>query len=364
MAPHRSARILVPVFSFILALGAGAQGSLAPAAAPAASAAAPAPAETTVPAAAARLRILMPAKVAQGDPLLAWIVALPAAASPEGEPRLEASIVGAGGKEIGKTRCFEASAMAEGLAMGGSRLFGALMALPMDLAPGDYSLVVREAASLAGSGAAGTSAAFAVAASDFTRETIPLDEANTAIRTVPSKRKDDEARRLFALLEKTDDAAVYAEGAPFLFPVDGGFKSAGFGDRRRYVYAKGDSELSVHAGLDWAVVKGSAVRSCARGKVVLAADREVTGKSIVLEHLPGLYSLYFHLSSIEVKEGDIVERGQRIALSGSTGMSTGPHLHWELRAKGEAVDPRYWLLPALLDKEAIKATITALIEGR
>ena len=65
----------------------------------------------------------------------------------------------------------------------------------------------------------------------------------------------------------------------------------------------------MHEGVDWAVVAGTAVRACARGKVVLAAYREVTGNTVVIEHLPGLYSLYFHLSSIEVAEGAVVERG-------------------------------------------------------
>jgi murein DD-endopeptidase MepM/ murein hydrolase activator NlpD len=74
--------------------------------------------------------------------------------------------------------------------------------------------------------------------------------------------------------------------------------------------------------------------------------------------------LYFHLSEIEVEEGAIVDRGERIALSGSTGMATGPHLHWELRAKGGAVDPEYWLQAALLDKNAVSAIMSGLIEGR
>jgi murein DD-endopeptidase MepM/ murein hydrolase activator NlpD len=96
----------------------------------------------------------------------------------------------------------------------------------------------------------------------------------------------------------------------------------------------------------------------------MVADRKATGKTIVIEHLPGLYSLYFHLSAFGVPEGAMVERGAPIALSGSTGMSTGPHLHWELRARGEAVDPSYWLGPALLDKGAVAAIMYGLIEGR
>jgi murein DD-endopeptidase MepM/ murein hydrolase activator NlpD len=96
----------------------------------------------------------------------------------------------------------------------------------------------------------------------------------------------------------------------------------------------------------------------------MASDREVTGKTLVIEHLPGLYSLYFHLSKIEVEKGAVVDRGSCIALSGSSGMATGPHLHWELRARGEAVDPGYWVKAALLDKTEVTTIINGLIEGR
>jgi murein DD-endopeptidase MepM/ murein hydrolase activator NlpD len=327
-------------------------------------------------------RIAAPERLRQGDPLLAWIIAEPmvvdstapaaqgsqAATAPAdsgavpsaAEPRLDARLLDSAGKTVARVPCFDASSLLEAASTDASspRLFGALMALPTDLAPGAYTLAASRA------GEVGASAIIAIEARAFPLETIPLDGSNAKIQSEPSKRKDEEARKLYAVLEKIDAAAVYADGSPFLFPVEGGFKSAGFGDRRRYVYPSGGSDTSVHEGIDWAVVKGTVVRACERGKVVLVADREVTGKTIVIEHLPGLYSLYFHLSSVEASEGKIVERGEGIALSGSTGLSTGPHLHWELWARDGVVDPEYWLGPALLDKEAIKAKITALIEGR
>jgi len=96
----------------------------------------------------------------------------------------------------------------------------------------------------------------------------------------------------------------------------------------------------------------------------MAADRIVTGKTVVVEHVPGLFSLYMHLSSISVAEGQVVERGASLGLSGSTGLSTGPHLHWEVRAAGQAVDPEYWLSRPPLDKDRAAAIIASLIEGR
>jgi murein DD-endopeptidase MepM/ murein hydrolase activator NlpD len=313
------------------------------------------------------LAIVAPERLRQGDPLLAWIVTIDAptdiVASSAGAalgPIPAVRLLDAEGKAVAESRCFALPSILEAPKADApvARTYGALFALPTNLAPGAYTLAAGRG------GTSEASAGLLVAAREFPLETIGLDEANTAIRNLPSKRKDEEARRLYALLERSDDSAVFADLSPFLFPVEGGFKSAGFGDRRRYLLFTGGSESSAHAGLDWAVVKGSAVRACERGRVALVADREVTGKTVVIEHLPGLYSLYFHLSSVEAREGAIVERGEVIARSGSTGMSTGPHLHWELRARGAAVDPEYWLGPALLDKEAIKAKITALIEGR
>ncbi len=335
------------------------------------------PAVATAPATA----IVAPARLRQGDPLLAWIVTEAPVSEASAAAVIEARLLNPEGKAIAIARCFVATALLgrgevslAGRAWGGPAarpilsprpplpevtvlprriLYGALLPLPMELPPGGYKLV-----------AAGGSTEIDIDARDFPFETIELNEANSNLRTVPSERKVEEARKLYAILEKVDDSAVYAETSSLLFPVAGGWKSAGFGDRRRYVYADGSSERSVHAGIDWAVVTGTAVLACARGKVVLAADREVTGKTVVLEHLPGLYSLYFHLSSLEIAEGAIVERGAEIARSGSTGMATGPHLHWELRAKGDAVDPAYWLGPPLLDKPGVTAIMYGLIEGR
>ncbi len=307
--------------------------------------------------------IIAPLRLQQGDPLLAWMLTdVPVTGVTVFEaPVVEAKLVDAAGKVQQRAPCFAASAMfqadATSASLGGRRLFGALMSLSPETPPGAYELLI---------GGAGvfSSALITIEARHFHLETIHLDDANTRIRTLPSKRKEVEARKLFAILKKIEPEAVFARPTTFLFPVDGGWRSAGFGDVRRYVYPNGDSERSVHAGIDWAVVAGTAVKACARGKVLLVADREVTGKTVVVEHLPGLYSLYFHLSAIEVAVGAVVERGERIALSGSTGMSTGPHLHWELRAMGEAVDPERWLKTAILDKDAVLAIMSGLIEGR
>jgi len=191
----------------------------------------------------------------------------------------------------------------------------------------------------------------------FEREDIPLDQANSALRTAPDPKKTAEAELLWKELMRFDPAAL-RNFEPFRSPVESTRRTAGFGDRRVYVYADGSRETSVHAGIDFGVPAGTAVMAAARGKVVFARDRIVTGKSVIIEHLPGLYSLYYHLSRIDAEEGSLIEQGDKIGLSGSTGLSTGPHLHWEVRVSGEAADPDALIAGRILDKDAILSKIT------
>jgi murein DD-endopeptidase MepM/ murein hydrolase activator NlpD len=79
------------------------------------------------------------------------------------------------------------------------------------------------------------------------------------------------------------------------------------------------------------------------GRVALAENRISTGWSVVIEHLPGLYSLYYHMDSLAVKAGQMVKQGEEIGKSGATGLATGPHLHWEMRLNGSPVNPDMFL---------------------
>jgi len=94
-----------------------------------------------------------------------------------------------------------------------------------------------------------------------------------------------------------------------------------------------------HKGLDFRVPSGTPVAAMNDGTVLLARPLYFEGNFIVLDHGQGLLTLYLHLSEFKVKEGDQVKRGQVIALSGSTGRATGPHLHVELHWQGIALDP-------------------------
>ena len=177
---------------------------------------------------------------------------------------------------------------------------------------------------------------------EFIRETISLDSALMNLLKAEDPEKTRQSRELNALLNAVDPAAVFHVQA-FEPPVAAERRTSGFGDIRCYHYHDGDEQYRIHAGIDFGVPEGTPVYACAAGRVSLARKRIVTGYSVVLEHLPGVYSIYYHLSSVAVGEGEMVDVGQRIGESGSTGLATGPHLHWEIRVAGVAVNPDAFL---------------------
>ena len=117
-----------------------------------------------------------------------------------------------------------------------------------------------------------------------------------------------------------------------------------FGMRRYYNGVFADNYY--HKGVDYAGAEGSKVVAPAAGKVRLVGKEEegfrVHGNIIGIDHGQGVLSLFMHLKDINVKEGDMVKPGQTIGTVGSTGASTGPHLHWGLYVHGVAVDPVPW----------------------
>ena len=182
---------------------------------------------------------------------------------------------------------------------------------------------------------------FALEGKEFVSEAIDLDEDNTLIKTDTSALRMEQIKKLNGILATSDPEAVW-QLTPFTPPTQETRRTSFFADRRTYRYTSGGSSTSLHYGIDYGVGEGSPVTSCADGLVVMAETRVSTGWSVVVEHLPGLYSLYYHMSELKVKEGDKVKAGQLLGLSGSTGLATGPHLHWEVRLLGEAVSPDFF----------------------
>ena len=95
----------------------------------------------------------------------------------------------------------------------------------------------------------------------------------------------------------------------------------------------------MHQGLDYAIPSGTPVAAVNSGTVLLARPLYFEGNCVVLDHGQGLLTLYMHLSEMKVKEGETIQRGQEIGLSGGSGRATGPHLHLAVRWQGIYLNP-------------------------
>ena len=148
----------------------------------------------------------------------------------------------------------------------------------------------------------------------------------------------DERAMLFELWLPASPDLLYT--GPFAEPVNGYlYHSSFYGARRSY---NGGPYSTYHEGLDFAAYRGSEVFSPATGQVVLAEQLYVRGGAVIIDHGLGIYSGYYHLDEVLVTPGSWVESGALLGRVGSTGLSTGPHLHWDLLLNGVWVDPFAW----------------------
>ena len=182
------------------------------------------------------------------------------------------------------------------------------------------------------------------------RRRVALEEAEEQrlLGELRSKVKQFEAE-IAALKKESDSIAAFlrsrqrgrpvAPGSGVLGrPVDGGLTSA-FGPRRHPILGT----VRVHTGVDFASASGTPIRAAGAGTVITAGDRGGYGKTVIIDHGGTLATLYAHQSRIAVRDGQSVARGQTLGYVGSTGFSTGPHLHFEVRVNGNPVDPLRYL---------------------
>lgn len=207
-----------------------------------------------------------------------------------------------------------------------------ILPVPLDKKPGDYDLKITI------SGSSGDSAHHRV---------IPIKPKKYAVQylTLPPSEEDKyEAPGVVAERAAIEHALKtvskkYTWWGSFIWPVDAGI-STEFGIKR---YINGE-DAGRHWGFDLPAPEGTPVKATNCGTVLLArSDFTLHGKTVIIDHGIGLTSLYIHLSSISVKPGDLVKRGQVIGRVGSTGVATGPHLHWGVYVGREAVDPRMFM---------------------
>lgn len=120
---------------------------------------------------------------------------------------------------------------------------------------------------------------------------------------------------------------------------------AGFADRRTYLWKDRAIDEQVHLGVDLASLVMSPVEAANKGRVVFAGELGIYGNTVVLDHGWGLFSMYSHLTQISTTVGQVVEKGERLGISGSTGLAGGDHLHFGMMVKGVFVNPIEWWDP-------------------
>ncbi len=167
---------------------------------------------------------------------------------------------------------------------------------------------------------------------DFMTQTLSLPPSMVDLDAKTLERVKEETKRLESLFRGFRDERIWQ--GPFIRPVAGEVTSA-FGIRRII----NRQPKSPHGGVDLRGDEGTPVLAANGGVVVLVDDFFFSGKSVVLDHGWGLFSMYGHLSAALVREGNRVPPGALIGRVGSTGRSTAPHLHWGIRLNGARVDP-------------------------
>ncbi len=173
---------------------------------------------------------------------------------------------------------------------------------------------------------------------------------------IPLSAADEESfdprfRRLGLSLARLDALQRGLQGIPQVVPAAGNRISSGFGYRSDPF--KGSAAF--HAGLDFKGPAGAPIYAAARGKVAFVGRRPGYGKCVEIDHGNGLKTRYAHMSAFRARVGQSVVAGQAIGEVGSTGRSTGPHLHFEVRLHGRPVNPRPFLeeAPDVLEKARI-----------
>lgn len=182
----------------------------------------------------------------------------------------------------------------------------------------------------------------------YTTQRVTLQEPSAGRRKVAAMVEYKNSQEVGREILKEQ---IYAEAVPkiiergtkipptYIKPISGGRLSSGFGARS--APTKGAS--TNHKGVDWATPIGTSVVASNAGTVVHAGWASGYGYAVYINHADGRQTRYGHLSKVLVKTGQTVAQGERIALSGNTGRSTGPHVHFEIRINGSAVNPLKYL---------------------
>lgn len=209
----------------------------------------------------------------------------------------------------------------------------ALLGVDLERAAGVYDFSVSVEPGSGGNGSPITcKAAITVKEGRFATENLHVDKQFVEPDPEQLARAKNEQQRLRDLFDIVTPERLW-RGA-FRVPLDGVKTGGNFGRRRILNGQPG----SPHTGVDFPAPSGTPVHATQRGRAVLAEALYFSGNTVVVDHGLGVYTLYGHLQSMEVKAGDTVEAGQVIGRVGATGRVTGPHLHWGLTVRRSRVN--------------------------
>ncbi len=169
----------------------------------------------------------------------------------------------------------------------------------------------------------------------FPVERLSLPGGMVNLDPETERRAANEAARMRALYDTVTPERLWR--GPFTQPVASRKPGGGFGSRR---IINGQPRMP-HSGIDYSADRGTPVVASNRGRVALLGEFFFAGRFVALDHGLGLYTLYFHLDGVAVTEGQTVERGQTVGTVGTTGRSTGPHLHFGAQLGRARINPPY-----------------------
>ena len=217
-----------------------------------------------------------------------------------------------------------------------SKTWFALAGVSLETPPGIYTLELagEATASKSANNKVAFSRKFTVTRGKYPRIKVPLTVEGKFTEPSPEQLKEIEEAKAVKQDYLNRVTSEREWSGKFNAPADAAISDV-FGSQRVF----NNKASSPHQGLDFRVPTGTPVSAMNSGTVLLARPLYYEGNFVVLDHGQGLLTLYLHLSAFKVKEGDHVDRGQEIGLSGGTGRATGPHLHVAVRWQGTYLDP-------------------------